>query len=167
MAASLSGFAAISQTLSRSNEREQKDRITSLPLLDHPSFLFLVHLLPLSPAIRLPSPWNSFGNFPIFISACYYIKNSNLAPLSPLLLSVIKDSQPLMISAFHLICPFTFPFRVLLSFPSHQPPLQPHTRRFFFFFIFLPVSTSSTLSLHSFLSLHHLFSIFFGRKEGL
>lgn len=52
-----------------------------------------------------------------------------------------------MISAFHLICPFTFPFRVLLSFPSHQPPLQPHTRRFFFFFIFLPVSTSSTLSL--------------------
>lgn len=26
-----------------------------------------------------------------------------------------------MISAFHLICPFTFPFRVLLSFPINRP----------------------------------------------
>jgi len=44
---------------------------------------------------------NSFGNFPIFISARYYIKNSKLAPLSPreFSLSVIKDSQPLTISA--------------------------------------------------------------------
>lgn len=40
MAASLSGFAAISQTFSRSNEREQKDRITLLPLPSSRSSLF-------------------------------------------------------------------------------------------------------------------------------
>lgn len=55
---------------------------------------------------------NSFGNFPIFISARYYIKNSKLAPLSSreFSLSVIKDSQPLTISARRRSFPAISPF---------------------------------------------------------
>lgn len=63
---------------------------------------------------RQPLLRNSFGNFPIFISARYYIKNSKLAPFSPeSSLSVIKDSQPLTISAA-----LSLPLRVLSRHPA-------------------------------------------------
>lgn len=114
MAASLSGFAAISQTFSRSNEREQKDRITSLPLPSPRSSLFS-----LSPSLTssLPSLSVEFLWELSDIHICLLLHQKfQPRPVQP-------TSSPLSYKGFAATYDISLPSYLPIHLPLSYPPL--------------------------------------------
>lgn len=137
-AAKFIGFSAISQSCRPCSGRSS---VCSIILLLRSPFLARARpetrprLLtpPLAPAETL---LDSFGNFPIFISARYYIKNSKLASLSPREFSLSYKG----FAATYNISPPPPPFACHFALPRH--PLSPICRTLYspFSSIFLSFS---------------------------
>lgn len=157
MAASLSGFAAISQTFSRSNEREQKDRITLLPLPSSRSSLFsLSSSLPT--AISVEFLWELSD-----IHICLLLHQKfQPRPAQP-------TSSPLSYKGFAATYDISLPSYLPIQLPLSCPPLlipfqPPSIHASFSSYLRSTSSTPENLPIRSFSS---PLSIFFGRKEGL
>lgn len=114
MAASLSGFAAISQTFSRSNEREQKDRITSLPLPSPRSSLFSLSPSPISslPSLSVEFLWELSD-----IHICLLLHQKfQPRPVQP-------TSSPLSYKGFAATYDISLPSYLPIHLPLSYPPL--------------------------------------------
>lgn len=149
MAASLSGFAAISQTFSRSNEREQKDRITSLPLPSPRSSLFSLSPSPISslPSLSVEFLWELSD-----IHICLLLHQKfQPRPVQP-------TSSPLSYKGFAATYDISLPSYLPIHLPLSCPPLL-STLFFLFLFFLLRHQRPKTLSLSILFPLHYLSSL--------
>lgn len=95
-------------------------------------------LEPVATPVRFATLRNSFGNFPIFISARYYIKNSKLAPLSPLEFSL---SYKGFAATYNISPPFPCHF-ILLQYPPSPICLLVSSLHFSLSLSFMPLVRS-------------------------